>query len=74
MFAHNQGITTMDTCVKARMQDTLTRGEAAKMLVILSMNILNKQKSDAACRFNSQEFSDNFAQGYAILACQYGIM
>lgn len=53
MFARAHGITTMETCAKARMSDQLTRAEAAKMISNYAMDVLGKKPNKSlGCFFS----------------------
>ena len=53
MFAHEHGLTTMPTCMTARTEDFLTRGEAAKMISNYAMNVMEMSPdADMKCMFS----------------------
>ncbi len=53
VFAHDHGLTTMPTCMTARTEDFLTRGEAAKMISNYAMNVLEMTpNTDMQCAFS----------------------
>lgn len=76
LFAHENGITTMDTCVKARTNDFITRGEVAKMVVNYAINVLHMTlpDTDKPCKFTDMADKNMETRSYAIGACQLGIM
>ena len=75
VYAHSHGLTTMSTCQKARMKDSLTRAEAAKMVSNYAMNILDKSPdANVICSFSDMTNADAESQSYAKTACQLGIM
>lgn len=75
MYAHAHGITTMDTCVKARMKDSLTRGEAAKIITNFAVNLLDMAPdANITCAFKDMASKDSDMQSFAIASCQLGIM
>lgn len=75
MFAHKHGITTMETCMKARTMDTITRAETAKMISSFAMNVLEKTPdATAKCSFSDLASMDDEMANYAVTACQLGLM
>jgi hypothetical protein len=79
-YAFSKGVTTMDTYAKARVNDTVTRIDLAKMLAQYSMNVLGN-KLPAASSKDCSAFEE-FIAAYkgtdlydnAYYACQLGIM
>ncbi len=75
VFAHENGLTTTETCMSARMTDSLTRGEAAKIISNFAMNILDKTPdSSMKCVFSDMIDADSETRTYAKTACQLGLM
>ncbi len=60
LFAHENSITTMDTCVKARTNDFLTRAEVAKMIVNYTLNVrhIASPEIDGTCTFSDMTGKD----------------
>ena len=75
MFARAHSITTMETCKKARMEETLLRRDAAKMMVNFAINILGK-KADRTrkCEFTDLAGLTTEEQNYIKTACELGLM
>lgn len=74
-FAKQYSITTMSTCQKANMDGVLLRKHAAKMIVNFAKNILNRQPNTSVkCSFSDMANENEEMIGYALEACQLGIM
>ncbi len=65
----------METCMKARTMDTITRAETAKMISSFAMNVLEKTPdATAKCSFSDLASMDDEMANYAVTACQLGLM
>ena len=75
-FAFESGITTMDTCHKARMGGKLTRADAAKMIVNFAMVVRHMPlpETNAPCNFTDMSGKNMETVSYAIAACNLGLM
>ena len=75
-WAHDKGITTMDTVEDARLDQPLTRAELAKMMVVYMVKIANKSPVVTGTvsypDVKSEELGD--LAGYIQLAYQFQIM
>lgn len=65
----------MPTCSQANMDGTLIRAHAAKMMSNYAMNVLDMEPdTDKVCEFDDMADESAEMQGYAITACQLGLM
>lgn len=75
MFAHTHGITSMETCIKARMEEKLTRAEAAKMISNYAKSVLDKKEDTSKrCAFTDTSALGSELAEYAVVACKLGLM
>lgn len=65
----------MPNCYAARLEDTLMRKHAAKMIVNFAINVLDKKPDEAMiCTFTDLANQNAEVQQYAKIACQLGLM
>ncbi len=76
-WAHDKGVTTMDSIDNANMYGAITRAEMAKMLSVYATKVLNPAKeadTSAACTFTDIDSVKGDLHDYIIESCQLGIM
>lgn len=76
-WAYKYGITTMNTYEKARITDSLTREEMAKMISVYAMAFLDKKpdlNKSACSQFDDLSLTTSEMQKYMVTACQLGLM
>jgi hypothetical protein len=74
-WAHNKGVTTMDTIDNANMYGAITRAEMAKMLSVYAKEVLGKTPdTSASCVFVDIDSVKGDLHEYIIESCQLGIM
>ncbi len=75
LFAKELNITTMPNIEEARIEDTLTRAEFAKMISNYAINILDHTPDKSKlCEFKDLDEVNGELAEYVITACQLGIM
>ena len=75
-WAHEKGVTTMDSIDNANMYGAITRAEMAKMLSVYAKEVLGKTlNTSAACTFTDiASLKNSDLHDYVIESCQLGIM
>ena len=74
-WAHEKGVTTMDSIDNANMYGAITRAEMAKMLSVYSTEVLgNTPDTSAACTFTDIDSVKGDLHDFIIESCQLGIM
>jgi hypothetical protein len=74
-WAHDKGVTTMDTIDNANMYGQITRAEMAKMLSVYAEDVLGVTPDTAkACTFTDIDSVKGDLHDFIIKSCQLGIM
>ena len=74
-YAFEHGIVTSETCKKARTDAPLLRSEASKMISNFAINVLGKKPDHTRrCVFTDTSYTGTDLEGYAVTACQLGLM
>jgi hypothetical protein len=74
-WAHEKGVTTMDTIDNANMYGQITRAEMAKMLSVYATEVLGLTADEAKdCTFTDIDSVKGDLHDYIIESCQLGIM
>ena len=74
-WAHEKGVTTMDSIDNANMYGAITRAQMAKMLSVYAKEVLEKEpNTSAACTFSDIDSVKGDLHDFIIESCQLGIM
>jgi hypothetical protein len=74
-WAHEKGVTTMDSIDNANMYGAITRAQMAKMLSVYAKGSLGKTPDTSkACSFNDIDSVKGDLHDFIIESCQLGIM
>jgi hypothetical protein len=74
-WAHEKGVTTMDSIDNANMYGAITRAEMAKMLSVYAVEVLKATPdTSAACTFTDIDSVKGDLHDFIIESCQLGIM